>query len=85
MGRSVPVLSMSPETRLRHWLDLGETGEGELNPYATAEQKRKAKAAQKKTVIELSQIETKTATQFLGYDDLAIAAEVQEVVMSEAS
>ena len=43
VGRSVPVLSMSPETRLRHWLDLGETGEGELNPYATAEQKRKAK------------------------------------------
>ncbi|MFZ9854842.1 MAG: alanine--tRNA ligase [Limisphaerales bacterium] len=44
------------------------------------QQKSRARAAQKKSVIELSQIETKTATQFLGYDDLAIAAEVQEVV-----
>ncbi len=43
VSRSVPVLSLSPETRLRHWLYLGESGEGELNPYATAEQKRKAK------------------------------------------
>ena len=43
VGRSVPVLAVAPETRLRHWIDLGETGEGELNPYATPEQKRKAK------------------------------------------
>jgi alanyl-tRNA synthetase len=44
------------------------------------EQKAKARAAQKKTVIELSQIETKTPTRFVGYDTLQTAGTVLEVV-----
>jgi alanyl-tRNA synthetase len=45
-----------------------------------AEQKAKARAAQKKTVIELSQIETKTPTRFVGYDALQTSGTVLEVV-----
>jgi alanyl-tRNA synthetase len=45
-----------------------------------AEQKAKARAAQKKTVIELSQIETKTPTRFVGYDALQSSGTVLEVV-----
>jgi len=45
------------------------------------EQRARARAAQKKTVIELSQIETKTPTHFLGYDHNHIGADVQEVVV----
>lgn len=44
------------------------------------EQRNRARAAQKKTVIELSQIETKTPTHFLGYDHNHTGADVQEVV-----
>ncbi len=33
------------------------------------EQKARARAAQKKQVIELSQVETTTPTQFVGYDN----------------
>jgi Ser-tRNA(Ala) deacylase AlaX/REP element-mobilizing transposase RayT len=44
------------------------------------EQKARARAAQKKTVIELSQIETQTPTRFLGYDALETSARVLEVV-----
>ncbi len=44
------------------------------------EQRARARAAQKKTVIELSQIETKTPTHFLGFDHLHTGADVQEVV-----
>jgi alanyl-tRNA synthetase len=44
------------------------------------EQRALARAAQKKTVIELSQIETKAATHFLGYDHDHTGADVQEVV-----
>jgi alanyl-tRNA synthetase len=44
------------------------------------EQRARARAAQKKTVIELSQIETKTPTHFLGFDHNHIGADVQEVV-----
>jgi len=44
------------------------------------EQRARARAAQKKTVIELSQIETKTPTHFLGFDHDHIGADVQEVV-----
>ena len=44
------------------------------------EQRSLARAAQKMTVIELSQIETQAATQFAGYDHAQIDAEVQEVV-----
>jgi alanyl-tRNA synthetase len=44
------------------------------------EQRARARAAQKKQVIELSQIETKTPTHFLGYDHAHTGADVQEVV-----
>ncbi|MFO1462054.1 MAG: alanine--tRNA ligase [Verrucomicrobiota bacterium] len=44
------------------------------------EQRARARAAQKKTVIELSQIETKTPTRFIGYDALETPATVLDVV-----
>ncbi|MEA3189311.1 MAG: alanyl-tRNA synthetase [Chthoniobacter sp.] len=44
------------------------------------EQRARARAAQKKQVIELSQIETKEPTHFLGYDHNHTGADVQEVV-----
>jgi alanyl-tRNA synthetase len=44
------------------------------------QQKSMARASQKKQVIELSQIETKTPTPFIGYDLLETSAEVLEVV-----
>ena len=44
------------------------------------EQKARARAAQKKTVIELSQIETTTPTAFVGFDTLETPAKVLEVV-----
>jgi alanyl-tRNA synthetase len=44
------------------------------------EQRARARAAQKKTVIELSQVETQTPTTFVGYDKLETAAKVLEVV-----
>jgi alanyl-tRNA synthetase/REP element-mobilizing transposase RayT len=44
------------------------------------EQKARARAAQKKQVIELSQIETTVPTQFVGYDKLEAPAKVVEVV-----
>jgi alanyl-tRNA synthetase len=45
-----------------------------------AEQKARARAAQKKQVIELSQVETTTPTSFIGYDELEAPAKVLEVV-----
>jgi alanyl-tRNA synthetase len=44
------------------------------------EQRNRARAAQKKEVISLSQIETTTSTKFVGYDDLSVQAKVVEVV-----
>ncbi len=44
------------------------------------EQKARARAAQKKQVIELSQVETTTPTQFVGFDKLESPAKVLEVV-----
>ncbi len=44
------------------------------------EQRARARAAQKKEVISLSQIETTTTTKFVGYEDLAVQAKVLEVV-----
>jgi len=44
------------------------------------EQRARARAAQKKEVISLSQIETTTPTQFVGYDNLTVPAKVLEVV-----
>ena len=44
------------------------------------EQRARARAAQKKTVIELSQIENQTPTRFLGYDTLETSATVVDVI-----
>ncbi len=44
------------------------------------EQRNRARAAQKKEVISLSQIETTTPTHFIGYDHAHTGADVQEVV-----
>lgn len=45
-----------------------------------AEQRARARAAQKREVIELSQVETDRATRFVGYDELQATAKVLEVV-----
>ena len=44
------------------------------------QQKARARAAQKKQVIELSQVETNTPTEFIGYDKLEAQAKVLEVI-----
>ncbi|MDB6154299.1 MAG: alaS [Chthoniobacteraceae bacterium] len=44
------------------------------------EQRDRARAAQKKQIIELSQIETTTPTRFIGFDALTTDAQVVEVV-----
>lgn len=44
------------------------------------EQRARARAAQKKTIIELSEVETKSPTHFLGYDHNHTGADVQEVL-----
>ncbi len=44
------------------------------------EQRARARAAQKKEVISLSQIETTTPTKFVGYEALVVPAKVLEVV-----
>jgi alanyl-tRNA synthetase len=44
------------------------------------EQRARARSAQKKQVIELSQIETKAPTHFLGYDHQQTGANVQEII-----
>ena len=44
------------------------------------EQRARARAAQKKEVISLSEIECTTPTKFVGFDNLAVAAKVLEVV-----
>jgi alanyl-tRNA synthetase len=44
------------------------------------EQKARARAAQKKQIIELSQVETDTPTEFIGYDSRESTARVVEVV-----
>jgi alanyl-tRNA synthetase/REP element-mobilizing transposase RayT len=43
-------------------------------------QRKTAQAAQKKQVIELSEVETKEPTRFIGYDELSTPAKVLEVV-----
>jgi alanyl-tRNA synthetase len=48
------------------------------------EQRTRARAAQKKEVISLSQIETTTPTKFVGYDELSVQANVVEVVSLKA-
>ncbi len=44
------------------------------------EQRGRARAAQKKEVISISQIETTTPTKFVGFDSLTVPAKVLEVV-----
>jgi alanyl-tRNA synthetase len=44
------------------------------------EQRARARKAQKKEVIELSQLETSTPTRFVGYDELETPAQVLEVL-----
>ncbi|HEX8295697.1 MAG TPA: alanine--tRNA ligase [Chthoniobacteraceae bacterium] len=44
------------------------------------EQRARARAAQKKQIIELSEVETKAPTIFLGYEQLSTSAKVLEVV-----
>ena len=44
------------------------------------EQRARARAAQKKQIIELSEVETKEPTRFVGYDSLSTPAKVLEVV-----
>ncbi len=44
------------------------------------EQRARARAAQKKEVISLSEIESTTPTKFVGFDNLAVVAKVLEVV-----
>jgi alanyl-tRNA synthetase len=43
-------------------------------------QRARARAAQKKEIISLSQIETTTPTEFVGYENLAVQAKVLEIV-----
>jgi alanyl-tRNA synthetase len=44
------------------------------------EQRAKARAAQKKQTIELSQVEAQEPTRFVGYDQLETEAKVLEVI-----
>lgn len=44
------------------------------------EQRNRARNAQKRQIIELSQVETTTPTRFAGFEDLEISAKVLEVV-----
>jgi alanyl-tRNA synthetase len=44
------------------------------------EQRARARAAQKRTVIELSEVETKEPTAFIGYNELSTPAKVLEVL-----
>jgi alanyl-tRNA synthetase len=43
-------------------------------------QRARARAAQKKTIIELSEVETKEPTRFVGYDALSTSAKILEIV-----
>ncbi len=43
-SRSVPVLDLPRATRIDHWINLGQTGSGDVDPYATAEQKARSMA-----------------------------------------
>jgi alanyl-tRNA synthetase len=43
------------------------------------EQRARARNAQKKQIVELSEIETKDPTRFVGYDDLEAVSKVEEV------
>ena len=60
--------------------ERGLTVDKEVFEKLMEEQRTRARAAQKKEVISLSQMETTTPTKFVGYDQLAVEAKVLEVV-----
>jgi alanyl-tRNA synthetase len=60
--------------------ERGMTVDKESFDRLMEEQKARARAAQKKEVISLSQIETTSPTQFVGFDRLVTSAKVLEVV-----
>ena len=75
-GRSVPVLEVLPSTQVRQWLDLGQTGQGDLNPYATSEQKRKAQTAPPatrlfRTLVDVTTPQTAVLNVKHGYLDVS--------------
>jgi len=87
VSRSVPVLAVAPETRLRHWLDLGETGEAGSSPYATADSKRKAKKgpATTRTFRTFLQVDTpQTAVLAVKHGYLDVKANGVQVLSSES-
>ncbi len=59
--------------------ERGMTVDREVFDKLMAEQRTRARAAQKKEVISLSQMETTTPTKFVGYDRLGVEAKVLEV------
>ncbi|HEV2435417.1 MAG TPA: alanine--tRNA ligase [Verrucomicrobiae bacterium] len=60
--------------------ERGMTVDRDVFEQLMEEQRTRARAAQKKEVISLSQVETTTPTKFVGYDQLAVEARVLEVV-----
>ncbi|HUA37328.1 MAG TPA: alanine--tRNA ligase [Candidatus Sulfopaludibacter sp.] len=60
--------------------ERGMTVDRQVFEKLMEEQRARARAAQKKEVISLSQMETTTPTRFVGYDQLAVEAKVLEVV-----
>ncbi len=87
VSRSVPVLAVSPETRLRHWLDLGETSEIEANPATSADSKRKAKKgpATTRTFRTFLQVDTpQTAVLAVKHGYLDVKANGVQVLSSES-
>ncbi|MFM9081595.1 MAG: hypothetical protein ACKOTE_15945, partial [Opitutaceae bacterium] len=86
VSRSVPVLAVSPETRLRHWLDLGERPEGETSPPA-ADSKRKAKKGPTttRTFRTFLQVDTpQTAVLAVKHGYLDLKANGVQVLSSES-
>jgi plastocyanin len=75
-SRSVPVLEVAPATRVAHWLSLGQTGQGDLPPYATPDQKRKAKSAPPvtrsyRTFVDVTTPQTAVLSVKHGYLDVS--------------
>jgi alanyl-tRNA synthetase len=54
-------------------------GQNSFNEHMD-KQKARARAAQKKEIIEVSQIKSDVATKFLGYDQTAVTVKVQDVL-----
>ncbi len=58
-GRSIPVLNIAPESEVKQWLFVGDTGTGEQEAYPRAADPKKGKPAQ---------IKTKTYRTFIAAD-----------------